>query len=310
MDSSDLKKTTTVVKHVPDVPADLVTDEKKTTPKSTATIKDTIPVLLDDKQQQASSTTYVTATTNAPAHDSSKHDDDEKQKQPPPSRKRRRTSDEVLPVLFPDSIVSTSGRPVRASRLKIHTRYYGKIVRCVKYPDGVYINKHGEAVVKNRYRLPKIDKKVTLLPRTEWHMLTTAERNEQKNLLYDKLVKIEDMLRNKQRKRRKLREEARRDGGVGGGETASSDDTELENISQQLALLEEVDKGVNDLDDDDDDEDDSDEYVNDEDDEEDDDDEEDSDEEEEEEEEEEDEEQEVDDEDDYEDEDDDYVDDH
>jgi len=48
---------------------------------------------------------------------------------------------EDLPSLYTAS--ASSSRPIRACRRRVNRRYFGSIIRCVEYPDGVYISRTG-----------------------------------------------------------------------------------------------------------------------------------------------------------------------
>jgi hypothetical protein len=106
-------------------------------------------------------------------------------------KKRKRGNSEALPLLFHDKpIRSASGRPVRSSRYAIPKCYYGRVIRCQKYPDGVYISKNGKPIISDRFKMPKL-KKIKVIAKDQWLSLRKSEREEQRDLLYDERVKTD-----------------------------------------------------------------------------------------------------------------------
>lgn len=107
------------------------------------------------------------------------------------STKRRRG--EELPSLF-HKVHAAVGRqrPVRSCRFRIPERYWGQVVRCIEYPDGIYIDHRGHTRPDKSVKLPSDH--VERIPKHLWHTLSAAERAEQRSLLYDELVERERKL--------------------------------------------------------------------------------------------------------------------
>lgn len=78
---------------------------------------------------------------------------------------------EDLPSLYTASASST--RPVRACRRRVNRRYFGSIIRCVEYPDGVYISRTGRLSPRS---LPAPARRIDVVDRVGLDEVSTEEQ--------------------------------------------------------------------------------------------------------------------------------------
>jgi hypothetical protein len=170
-------------------------DVHRATPEKIATDSITLSSIEDNapKIEIAGANVQMEETTTT-------HENDNKRKAPSADEedsdgdaennhhKRRRRFMGELPRLYP-ARYSTSERPRRNS-VNLPSRLWNTVFCCVEHPDGIFIDKHGQARPDVSVRLPKF-KNVRLLTDIERQTLSKAERQEQRNLRYDALVKSE-----------------------------------------------------------------------------------------------------------------------
>jgi len=133
-----------------------------------------------------------------------KKEDDLVSKQPAaPVIKNNMNHDENedLPRLFP-KIYSSVVRQ-RRSRPRLPSRMFNTVCRFVEYPNGVYIDKYGEPQPDVKVKVPQCSR-VKILKKRERDLLPTEEREEQSDLLYDKMIKFENDERKNSTKKRKI----------------------------------------------------------------------------------------------------------
>ena len=156
---------------------DLVTTPETTTPETTT--PETTPTPTDATTIDTIKAPDVTTLKR-------KNTSENNSKDVIPVHKKRRYGE--LPRLYP-ARYSTSERP-RRNNIKLPSRLWNTVLCCVEYPDGIFIDKHGQPRPDVSVKLPKFEK-VKLLTEVELQTLSKAEREEQRNLRYDALIKSE-----------------------------------------------------------------------------------------------------------------------
>ena len=116
---------------------------------------------------------------------------------------KNQENSECLPSIT-NRTYSTCKRPRRNTQSKIPERFWDSFIRCVEYPDGIYINKYGEAE-PNAFQDDKEEEDTVsddefekLHPAKKQKILHTLKRLQQKeeqeeriNLEYDKVASEE-----------------------------------------------------------------------------------------------------------------------